>query len=266
MARVPTAAVVTGAGSGLGRALALEVARRGAKVVVADVDVAGAEDTAGQVRAAGGTAFVERCDVRDAEAVRGLLDAAHARTGGVDLWVNNAGVAVAGEIGTVPLEDWRWVVDVNLWGVVHGCEAAVPYLKGRGAGWVLNVASAAGLLSTPRLGPYNVTKAAVVSLSETMYGELKDAGVGVTVLCPTFFRTNIMAASRGAADQRAMVGKLMDRSALQAPDVARIALDDLLAGRLYSVPMTDGRLLWSLRRVAPQLFYTLVPKVMARLR
>src|SRR5690606_20569237 len=142
------------------------------------------------------------------------------------------GVAVAGRIGEVPLADWTWVIEVNLWGVVHGCQTAVPHFRARGGGWLLNVASAAGLVSSPELGPYNATKAAVVALTETIYGETRDAGIGVTVVCPTFFRTNIAASSRGAEAQRKLVQKLMDRSRVQAPEVARAALDALVAGHL----------------------------------
>src|SRR6185312_10510780 len=112
------------------------------------------------------------------------------------LVINNAGVAVGGRVGEVALDDWRWIMGVNLWGVIHGCHVFATQLRAQGSGHILNVASAAGLLAPPGMAPYNVTKAAVVALSETLRGELRDAGVGVTVLCPTFFRTNIAASSR----------------------------------------------------------------------
>ena len=115
--------------------------------------------------------------------------------GGTDLVVNNAGVAVGGPVGAVPLDDWKWIFGVNLWGVIYGCHVFVPRFKAQGHGHVINVASAAGLLSAPEMGPYNVTKAGVVALSETLAAELSGTGVGVTVLCPTFFRTNILASS-----------------------------------------------------------------------
>jgi len=170
-------AVVTGAGSGLGRAFCLELKKRGARLVCADIDEAAAQRTASEV---GGTAV--RCDVARIEDVEALAAAAERALGGVDLVVNNAGVAVAGPVGEVPLDDWRWIMGVNLWGVIYGCHVFAPRLKKQGRGHIINVASAAGLLAPPGMAPYNVTKAAVVALSETMSAELKQTGVGVTVL------------------------------------------------------------------------------------
>lgn len=258
--------VVTGAGSGLGRALTLELARRGARVVVSDVNREGAEETAALVRQAGVEAHVQECDVRSAESVEALARFADENLGGADLVANNAGVAVSGRMGAIPLEDWRFVVDVNLWGVIHGCHAFVPRFRARKSGFVLNVASAAGLLAPPELGPYNVTKAAVVALSETLHAELRADGVNVTVLCPTFFRTNILNASRGSdPKQRKIVESMMDRSRLQAPEVAKAALDALERGKLYAVPMLDGRMLWRLKRTAPASFARLLAIAQRRL-
>ena len=153
-------AVVTGAGSGLGRAFCLELARaRHARIVCADIDEAAARRTAAEV---GGTAV--RCDVARVEEVEALADAAERALGGVDLVINNAGVAVGGRIGEVGLDDWRWIMGVNLWGVIYGCHVFAPRLRAQGRGHILNVASAAGLLAPPGMGPYNVTKAAVVAL------------------------------------------------------------------------------------------------------
>ena len=173
-----------------------------------------------------------RCDVARVEEVEALAAAAERALGGVDLVINNAGVAVGGLVGEVPLDDWRWIMGVNLWGVIYGCHVFVPRLRKQGRGHILNVASAAGLLAPPGMAPYNVTKAAVVALSETLRAELRDAGVGVTVLCPTFFRTNIAQSSRAIdGKQRALVEKLMARSKIQADDVARLALDSRPAQR-----------------------------------
>lgn len=263
-------AVVTGAGSGLGRALAVELSRRGARVVLADVDLAGAEETARQIHEAGradeGAALVSRCDVTSPEQVEALAQFAEQRLGGVDFVANNAGVAVGGEVGAVALDDWRFVVGVNLWGVIHGCHTFVPALRRQGRGAILNVASAAGLLAPPGMAPYNVTKAAVVSLSETLYSELRRERIGVTVLCPTFFSTQILASSRGPTDdaQRAAVQKMMDRSRVQAPDVARAALRAVERGSLYAVPMWDGSILWLLKRLAPSTFHGLLGSDLAR--
>ncbi len=254
-------AVITGAGSGLGRALALELAKRNARVVLADVDVPGAEETARQIQAGGrqdeGAAQVFRCDVTVPEQVEALAKFAEERLGGVDFIVNNAGVAVGGEVGETSLDDWKFVMGVNLWGVIHGCHVFVPRLRKQGRGAVLNVASAAGLLAPPGLGPYNVTKSGVVSLSETLHAEVGRHGIAVTVLCPTFFRTQILASSRGPQDagQRVAVQAMMDKSKVQAPEVARAALDAVEKGSLYAVPMWDGSIFWLVKRLMPSFFH-----------
>jgi NAD(P)-dependent dehydrogenase (short-subunit alcohol dehydrogenase family) len=256
-------AVVTGAGSGLGRALVKELVTRGAHVLAADVDEKGLQETK---NVSGGDLHVLGCDVSDLTQVTRLAEEAERRFGGVDLVINNAGVAVGGAVGEVPIEDWRWIVGVNLWGPIHGCHVFAPRLKRQGSGHIINVASAAGLISAPNLGPYNVTKAAVVSLSETLHGELAANGVGVTVLCPTFFPTNIAKNARAAsiAPQLAFVQKLMDKSKVSADDVARIVLDAAQAGELYVIPQADGRWLWRLKRAAPERFVKMTPGVMAR--
>jgi NAD(P)-dependent dehydrogenase (short-subunit alcohol dehydrogenase family) len=249
-------AVVTGAASGLGRALAVELAREKGAVVVADVDIAGAEATCELVREAGGEAHAVRCDVARLDDVEALLSESERRLGAIDLLVNNAGVAVAGKTGEVPMGDWEWVVGINLWGVIYGCHVFVPYFRGRHVGHVINVASAAGLLSGPEMAPYNVTKAGVVAMSETLAAELKDSGVGVTVLCPMFFRTNIHRSARSSVeDTEERVEKLMDRTKIQAPEVARVALAAARADRLYAVPHPSGRFLWRVKRALPELFH-----------
>lgn len=253
----PLRAVVTGAGSGLGRALALDVAGRGAAVVVSDIDSSSADETARLLRDRGARAEAIACDVTDRAAVFDLVDQAEARLGGIDLIANNAGVAVGGPFEEISIEDWRWAVDINLWGVIYGCQAAVPKMKAQGRGYIINVASAAGLLAPPAMSAYNVTKAGVVSLSETLYAEYKSTGIHVTVVCPTFFLTNIIGAGRGATTDKedAQIRRWMERSKVQAPDVAKAALDGVRDGKLYVQPMRDGRMAWRLKRTHPQRFY-----------
>lgn len=250
-------AVVTGAASGLGQALAVELARRGHDVVGGDLTVASMCTTAEAVTALGRRMVAVQVDVRDPVQVADLSEAALGVAGRLDVWVNNAGVAVAGDVGDVPLEDWRWLLDINLMGVVHGLHVAVPVMRKQGFGGVLNVASAAGLISTPSMAAYNASKAAVVSITETLHAELVGTGVRATALCPTFFETNLLSTARTADPSKLRAARsLMRRSAWKAGDVAVAALDDLEAGRLYSVPMADGRWLWRLRRLAPQPFAT----------
>jgi NAD(P)-dependent dehydrogenase (short-subunit alcohol dehydrogenase family) len=253
----PLRAVITGAGSGLGRALALDLATRDASLIVSDIVLSSAEETAELVRQQGARAEAVRCDVTDRDAMFALVDETEKRLGGIDFIANNAGVAVGGLFDEISIEDWRWAVDINLWGVIYGCQAAVPKMKAQGRGYILNVASAAGLLAPPAMSAYNVTKAGVVSLSETLYAEYKTQGIHVAVLCPTFFRTNIVDAGRGATTNKedAQIIRWMDRSKVQAPDVAKAAIDSVRDGKLYVQPMRDGRIAWRLKRTSPQRFY-----------
>ena len=261
-------AVVTGAGSGLGRAFCLELVRRGAKTLAADIDLAAAEATVRLVEQAGGQAVPVQCDVSKPDAIERLAAKADEAIGGADLLVNNAGVAVGGPMGVVPLADWEWILGVNLWGVIHGCHTFVPRFKAQGRGHIVNVASAAGLVSGPELAPYNVTKAGVVALSEALSVELREQGIGVTVLCPTFFRTSIARSSRSrAALSKEYIESLMEQTEVQAPEVARFALDAADAGKLYALPHRDGRWAWRAQRVDPERFYaSIVPTMAARMR
>ena len=247
--------VVTGAASGLGRALACELAGRAARVLVADLDEAGLAETARMVEQKGGTARTVRCDVSKIDDVRRLHAEATAWLGDVDLLVNNAGVAVGGAVGEIPLEDWAWITGVNQWGVIHGCHLFLPAMKKRGGGHVLNVASIAAFACAPRMGPYNVTKAAVVALSETLAGELAGTGVGVTVLCPFFFSTNIARSSRSSSADVSpeMVERLMKKTPVQADEVARRALAACDRGSLYVFPHREAKAIAALKRAMPEM-------------
>lgn len=253
-----TKAVVTGAGSGLGRAFAVELHRRGASVLVSDVNAASAEETARMLSAS--TPW-RACDVSQRAAVEALRDDAQRELGGYDLVINNAGVAVAGPIGQIAQSDWEWIMGVNLWGPIHGCEVFVPGLRAQGRGHVLNVASMAGLMNLQEMGPYNVTKAGVIALSETLYGELKGTGVTVSALCPSFFPTNIMKSGK-AHDPRAaaVAAKLMEKSPFSAGDIARIALDASERGELFILPHAEGRAMWRAKRVMPEVFQSMLAR------
>lgn len=256
-------AVVTGAASGLGRAIALELASRGGRLALGDIDEAGLDETVALAARRGAAVESLRCDVRDADQVEALVALADEAFGGVDIGVNNAGVAVSGHVGDIPLDDWRWQIDINLWGVIYGCHSMVPRMKRQGSGWILNVASAAGLISAPMMAPYNVTKAAVVALSETMAGELHGTDVRVSALCPTFFRTNIHVGSRTSVPDLAdQTVRLVTESKWSAEQVAKIALAGLERGDLYIIPQTDGKVMWRAKRLLGQSFYGAMGRVM----
>ena len=193
-------AVVTGGGSGIGRALAEALADAGSAVVVADIDRDAGEAVAAGIRSGGGRADAVVVDVADAGSVEGLADAAVAGHGRVDVLCNNAGVSTFNLIADQTLEDWRWVLSVNLWGVIHGVHAFLPVFRRQGTpAHIVNTASIAGLLSgVAFIGPYSATKVAVVSISETLVKEFAIAQlpIGVSVLCPSSVDTRVMESER----------------------------------------------------------------------
>jgi NAD(P)-dependent dehydrogenase (short-subunit alcohol dehydrogenase family) len=192
-------AVITGGASGIGRAVADKAAAERMKVVLADIEEAALKEAERALVDQGADAIAVVTDVSDAASVRELRSRALAQFGAVHLVHNNAGVGGGGPIWDVPEQDWRWILDVNLWGVIHGVASFVPLLIEQGEGHVVNTASIAGLTTAPFLGPYNATKQAVVAISETLFKDLQSTGVtgvGVSVLCPGFVRTRIAESAR----------------------------------------------------------------------
>jgi short-subunit dehydrogenase len=248
--------VLTGAASGLGRALALELAARKSRIVLADIDEAGLAETARLVEQRGGSAKIVRCDVSKIDDMKRLHAEASSWLGDVDLLINNAGVAVGGAVGEVPLEDWAWITGINQWGVIYGCHLFLPAMKKRRRGHILNVASIAAFACAGEMGPYNVTKAAVVALSETLAGELTGTGVGVSVLCPFFFTTNIAKNARSASNVVSVsaIERVMSKTAVQADGVARRALSACERGHLYVFPHREARAIATLKRAVPETF------------
>jgi NAD(P)-dependent dehydrogenase (short-subunit alcohol dehydrogenase family) len=263
-------AVITGAAGGLGRALALEIGRRRGRVLVADIDESGARETVNLVAGTGAEASAVRCDVSKIAEVEALAACADERMGGADLLVNNAGVGCGGNVGDVPLSDWEWIMGINLWGVIYGCHTFVPRFRKQGSGHILNVASVAGLISAPLMAPYNVTKAGVVALSQTLANEVKEDHIGVTVLCPTYFNTRIVERGRTYVKDAKLIEatkERMARAGVQADGVAKAALDAVARGDLYALPHRDGRWFWRLMRAEPELFYRkVVPEILRRSR
>jgi NAD(P)-dependent dehydrogenase (short-subunit alcohol dehydrogenase family) len=191
-------AVITGGASGIGRALARRAASEGMRLVVADIEEGPLTESVRELTSEGTEAIAVLTDVSDLASVRTLRDRALDRFGAVHLVHNNAGIGFGGPIWEVTEEDWRWILGVNLWGVVHGVATFVPLLIEQGEGHVVNTASIAGLVSAAFLGPYNATKQAVVAISETLYKDLQAVGapVGVSVLCPGFVQTRIAESDR----------------------------------------------------------------------
>ena len=196
-------AVVTGGASGIGRGMAERFAASSMRVVVADVEEPPLHETVQSIRADGGEATGVVCDVSSWSSVEALRDACTDAYGPADVLCNNAGVAGQGAVAEASLKTWEWCLGVNLWGVIHGCRAFLPAMIERGSGHVVNTASVLGHLSSPGVGPYNVSKYGVVALSETLHLEMQAAGigVGVTCLCPGLVSTNILDSARNRPER-----------------------------------------------------------------
>jgi NAD(P)-dependent dehydrogenase (short-subunit alcohol dehydrogenase family) len=262
-------AVVTGAGSGIGAAFAVELARRGGTVVCSDVDEAAAQQTADTILERGAKAVAIRCDVSRFDDVGALAEEAQSFFGAAPtLVINNAGVGAGGAgIGDVPLDDWAWTLGVNLWGPIHGCHVFTPILREAGPSdtprGIINVASAAAFAAAPGMAAYNVSKAGVLSLSETLAAELSGTGIRVTVLCPTFVKTHILESGRITEESGELADKLMRWTGLSPDKVARTCLDAQDRGELYCMPQLDAKIGWNIKRLAPQ-SYTRVAGLVSR--
>lgn len=240
-------AVVTGGGSGIGRALSLALAREGARVVIADLDETAMESVAREAHGCGVEALAVRTDVTELGQVQALAERAWQAFGAVHVLCNNAGVAAWGGLEKATHRDWQWVLGVNLWGVIHGIEAFVPrMIAGGQRGHIVNTASMAGLIASQGLGVYNTSKYAVVGLSETLAKDLKPYGIGVSVLCPMGVETRIRESerSRPAALRNApgtaeapveLIGRYL------APDtVAGMVVDAIRHDELYVITHDEG--------------------------
>jgi len=220
-------AVVTGAASGIGLALSRALAAEGSAVLLADLDGDLARRQAEAITAEGGRAEAVPVDVTDPESVEGLAAEALRRFGRVDLVCNNAGVSTFNLVQDQTLDDWQWVVDVDLWGVVHGVRAFLPILQEQGSGHILNTSSMGGLMGgVPFIGPYVAAKAAVIAVSETLRAELAMSGsaIGVSVLCPGSTVSNVMESERARPAHRGVEHRSEDAEGM------RVAIKEMFTG------------------------------------
>jgi NADP-dependent 3-hydroxy acid dehydrogenase YdfG len=257
-------AFITGASSGLGLELAKALASDGWTLGLFDINVERLAQVEADLSGAGVAVLAYPGDVTQANELTVAVNSFAAASDGLDVMINNAGVASGGSLMEISLEDWRWICDINFMGVVHGCRAAVPHLQRNGNGLLINVASAAGFVSAPGMAAYNATKAAVMSLSETLASELQEVGTQVSVVMPTFFQTNLLESLRGPETSRAFAAAMMQASGYGAAEVARDILDRAGSGKLYIVLPASARGLWHLKRWAPTLFHRLVLRARAR--
>lgn len=241
---------ITGGASGLGAAIAAKFFREGWTVCIGDVNV----ET--------GNAMAEKysdnrllfmpCDVTSMSDLESTANRLKELWGRVDVVVNNAGVAVAGGIDSLPEADWQHVVEINLLGVARSCKAFTPIFKKQGSGYFINVASMAGIIHLPFMSAYNATKAAVIALSESLLMELSPHGVGVTVVCPSFFRTNLDKGMRSTEPgMYKIINKLFDKSPVNADDVAGMTYDGFLKGEFYVLTHPKSRTAFLMKKLLP---------------
>ncbi|RFA29151.1 hypothetical protein CAI21_10295 [Alkalilimnicola ehrlichii] len=263
-------AVITGAGSGLGRELALSCAQRGMKLILADVDEQGLAETVSLAKANLATveATTLRVDVSKLEQVEALAARAKEAFGGAHLVFNNAGVSVSGPIWENTPDDWQWVLGVNLYGIVWGIKTFVPLMLEQGEGYIVNTASAAGWVNMGGTAIYNASKSSAVAISETLVQDLKDAkaNIGVSVLCPGFFPTGIadsernrpaeFAATTPDSEARRLrderVRKAIESSKISAREVAEQTLQAVANNQFYIFPHKHIKPLVAARAQAAQ--------------
>lgn len=267
-------AVVTGAGSGIGRAFAIELHRRGGRVVCSDINPGAAEATARAIHDDGGQALAVSCDVARLGDVQQLAEQARDWFGeSANLLVNNAGVGTGGQpVEAISMDDWHWIMGINLWGVIHGCHVFVPEMKQHRFGGVINVSSAASFGAAPDMGAYNTTKAGVLALSETLHAENAGSGVHVSVLCPTFVKTDVIRNARvheaaaGSIMERDKAQQLMDRFGHSPASVVKKSLDGLDRNRVHVLPQMDARAARAVKRISPEAFVRLTGLIARKLR
>lgn len=247
--------LITGGASGFGEALAKIYAGRGDKVLVTDVHPVLTDEQLPGATAEGEVAYLQ-LDVRDEDGWEKACGWVVERWGGLDLLINNAGVAAGGRIDVTPIEDWQWIIDINLLGVVKGCRAVVPLMKERRSGRIANVASMAGLVHPPAMAPYNVVKAGVVALSETLLHELAAYGVDVSVICPSFFKTNLDQSLRGSdpAMEESAAG-LITTARCDADTIAERTVEALDEGHYLILPHAEGQLAYRGKRLTPKVYH-----------
>ncbi len=249
-------AVITGAASGLGRELALALALEGWTIGIADCDIEGAKETLSMAVRGGGRGDTFLVDTREPQQVHEMAGFFWDLWDGVDLLVNNAGIVAAGTVGDIAPEDWKRAVDTNFLGMVWGCHEFIPRMKAQGGGYIVNVASLAGVASLQEMAPYNTTKAAIISLSETLRGELAPHAIGVTVVCPSFFKTHLLDTATFTDDwEPEFAHACFDNSRMSAAQIAQKTLKAVKGRKLYVVPQPAAKLVWAMKRFTPTFFH-----------
>ena len=253
---------ITGAGSGFGAALAHLYASRGWNVAVTDIDEQRARKTLSEIETPGKECFSMPLDITKADQWQQLQDKVLQRWGGLEVLVNNAGVAAAGNIEDTSMEDWAWVLEIDLMGVIRGCHQFAAIMKRQKAGHIVNVSSFAGLAGLPSISAYGVAKAGVVALSEALRAEMHPHGVGVTVACPSFVKTGLLDSFRSThPDTRTKVTRWMETSGISAEQVARDIATAVSKNKFLLLTHAQTRRAWRLKRWFPGRYYSMITKL-----
>ncbi|MBN1365696.1 MAG: SDR family oxidoreductase [Syntrophaceae bacterium] len=248
--------IITGAGSGLGKALACEFAKRKWNIIIAEINDKRARESAAEVEKLGGKSIALHCDVTKPEDLDKVVETAKKELGGVDIMVNNAGVSAGGFMEKISLEDWDWIININLKSVIYGCRCVIPLFKKQQSGYIINVSSNAGLVCLPEMSSYNMTKAGVIAISETLRTELSSFGIGVSVVCPTFFKTNLMDQFHSPDErQRKLAEGFFDKAHSSAEKVAKCIIKSVSHKHLYIIPQIEGKYLWWNKRHFPRSYF-----------
>ncbi len=256
--------VITGAGSGIGQATAIEFAARGADLVVSDINEEGLAKTIIAIEAKGGRALGHLADVSQPNEVESLINKAIETGGRIDILMNNAGVAVAGEIRHLALKDWQRVVAINLWGPIYGVHHALPHMIKQNSGHIINVSSAAGMLAGPGLSAYSTSKFGIVGFTEVLRNEISRYGIGVTLVCPGFVRTNIFSSLevRGMKndDEARKVPPFMG---ISKESCARNIVHAVEKNKFLIIPGPEMKVLYGVKRFAPDFISNNFSKLLA---
>jgi len=264
-------ALVTGAASGIGRETALAFARAGANLVVCDLSGPGVEQPAADVRALGRSALARTVDVSRRDAMEAFAAEVQREVGAVDVLMNNAGVGLGARFLETTLEDWEWIVSINLWGVIYGCHFFVPPMVARGkGGHVVNVSSVAGFVASDPLSAYSTTKFGVFGLSEALRSELRPHGIGVTTVCPGIINTPITRAARtrglaATPAARAALVEMYERRNYGPERVARNVLRAIQRNRPVAPVSPEAHVLYVMKRLTPNLTARLSEWLAARM-
>ncbi|MFN8286193.1 MAG: SDR family NAD(P)-dependent oxidoreductase [Chitinophagales bacterium] len=244
-------AFITGGGGGLGRALALKLAGDGWTIGITDIKDEALAESKKLIEAAGGKALTYKFDVSKREDYRAAFVQFIEAAGGIDLLINNAGVGDGGLFGEYGLENWEWITGINQMAAVYGSHFAVPVMKKQKSGHIISIASAAGIANMPNMSMYNVTKAAVISLMESIHGEVWSFNVQTSVVCPTFFRSNVMQYNRGDKQATTIGQTIIDRAKYGPDEIADYILTQAGKNQFYILHPYQAKAVFHFKRFFP---------------